>query len=57
MAVPGGSQAISSFLVRVVEGGAQIKVQNLKTGEMRSFKGWGAFLDYVRTQPRFGTLK
>ncbi len=51
----------SSFLVRVVEGDAegraQIKVQNLKTGEVHSFKRWETFVTYLRTQPKLGTLK
>jgi hypothetical protein len=50
-----------SYLVRVVEdaggGHPRITVQNLKTGEMRTFEAWSAFVAFVEGAPRPGALK
>jgi hypothetical protein len=38
-------------------GGPKITVQNLKSGEMRSFDSWSAFVAFAEREPRAGSLK
>lgn len=51
----------ASYLVRVVEGSAggdpRITVQNLRTGEMRTFEAWSAFVAFAEGAPKPGALK
>lgn len=48
-----------NFLVRVRDsgGGPHIRVQNLKTGEIREFTSWQAFSAYAASVPQAGKLK
>lgn len=51
----------ASYLVRVIEpladGKPTITVQNLRTGEMRSFREWSAFVAFAERAPKPGSLK
>lgn len=50
-----------SYLVRVVApatgGDPRITIQNLRSGEMRSFDSWRAFVEFAEREPRAGSLK
>jgi hypothetical protein len=56
-----GGRTTASYVVRVVEsgddGGSRITVQNLRTGEMRTFEAWSAFVAFAEGAPKPGALK